>query len=153
MKPVDRGHVVRQWLCAPGTGLMKEGACGEESAEVYHPQLECDGGCGWRMLSCSAPGCGSATLAPGALGGFQSQHREGGVGSSEAPLQKDSLVLSLPVGTTCSAWGHLPSRRRMQTSLLDAAEVIIGVGRGEPGMWNNLSYPIFFLKACIYVTK
>lgn len=103
-----------------------------------------DGGCGWRMFSCSAPGCGSATLAPGAPGGFQSQHREGGVGSSEAPLQKDSLVLSLPVGTTCSAWGHLPSRRRMQTSLLDAAEVIIGVGRGEPGMWNNLSYPIFF---------
>ena len=41
----------------------------------------------------------------------------------------------------------------MQTSLLDAAEVIIGVGRAEPGMWNNLSYPVFFKKACIYVTK
>ena len=109
---------------------------------------------GWRMLSCSAPGCGSARLAPGAPGqgehlpggpgGFQSQHREGGVGSSEAPLQKNSLVLSLPVGITCSAWGHLPPRRRMQTHLLDAAEVIIGLGRGEPGMWNNRSYPIFF---------
>ena len=32
----------------------------------------------------------------------------------------------------------------MQTHLLDAAEVIIGLGRGEPGMWNNRSYPIFF---------
>lgn len=35
----------------------------------------------------------------------------------------------------------------MQTSLLDAAEVIIGVGRAEPGMWNNLSYPVFFKKS------
>ena len=109
---------------------MKEGACRRGSAEVFDLSQSDGGDCGWRMLSCSTPGCGSARLAPGAPsqgehlpggpGGFQSQHREGRVGSSEAPLQKDSLVVSLPVGTTCSAWGHLPPRRRIQTSLLDA---------------------------------
>ena len=119
---------------------MKEGACRRESTEAFDLS-QSDGGDWVEDALMFCPGCGSARLAPGAPGqgehlpggpgGFQSQHREGGVGSSEAPLQKNSLVLSLPVGITCSAWGHLPPRRRMQTRLFDAAEVIIGLGRGE----------------------
>lgn len=142
---------------------MKEGACRGEGAAVFDLSQSDGGDCGWRMLSCSAPGCGSARLAPGALGqgehlpggpgGFQGQHREGGVGSSEAPLQKDSLALFLLVDTTCSEWGHLPSRRRTQTSLLGAAEVIIGLSRASLACGITSPIQFFFFKACIYVTK
>lgn len=46
------------------------------------------------------------------------------------------LLSSLPLITA--------PRRRMQTSLPEAEKVIIGKGKGEPGMCNNLSCPEFF---------
>ena len=82
----------------------------------------------------------------------QREHREGGVGSSEAPLQKDSLALSLLVDTTCSEWGHLPSRRRTQTSLLGAAEVIIGLSRAS--LACGITSPIqFFFKKHVFMLQ
>ena len=52
-------------------------------------------------------GLGQYGHLPGEPGGFQSQHGEGGVGSSEAPLRKGSLLISHVSGFV-SAGGHYP---------------------------------------------
>lgn len=100
-------------------------------------------GCGWGKVSCSTLGSpgqltgGRPRWAPsrGALWFPESTQRRR-VGSSEAPLKKESLLMSYllgpcsrPAGTALSVWRHMPSKRRMQTSLLDVEEVIIWVGK------------------------